>query len=86
MPIGARAGIWERQTRLPARPRQLGIPRADLLAAIEDDAVKQRLRAHVDASLAKGVFGAPTFIVDGELFWGADRLDQVERWAVTGGW
>ncbi|MFO1173201.1 MAG: 2-hydroxychromene-2-carboxylate isomerase [Hyphomicrobiaceae bacterium] len=64
----------------------LGVPRAELLAAIETDAVKQRLRAHVDASIAKGVFGAPTFIVDGEMFWGADRLDQVERWIETGGW
>lgn len=64
----------------------LGVPRAGLLAAIETDAVKQRLREHVDASLAKGVFGAPTFIVGAEMFWGADRLDQVERWVVTGGW
>lgn len=65
---------------------RLGVPRSELLTAIENDAVKQRLRAHVDASLAKGVFGAPTFIVGGEMFWGADRLDQVERWVVTGGW
>lgn len=65
---------------------RLGIARSDLLAAIEEDTVKQRLRAHVDASIAKGVFGAPTFIVGEEMFWGADRLDQVERWVVTGGW
>lgn len=69
-----------------AEAEALGVPRAELLAAIETDAVKQRLRAHVEASLAKGVFGAPTFIVDGEMFWGADRLDQVERWIATGGW
>jgi 2-hydroxychromene-2-carboxylate isomerase len=64
----------------------LGIPRADLLAAISDDAVKQRLRGHVDTAIAQGVFGAPTFVVDGEMFWGADRLDQVDRWLATGGW
>jgi 2-hydroxychromene-2-carboxylate isomerase len=32
------------------------------------------------------VFGCPTFIVDGEMFWGADRLEQVERWIASGGW
>lgn len=69
-----------------AEAEALGVPPAELRAAIETDAVKQRLRVHVDASIAKGVFGAPTFIVDGEMFWGADRLDQVERWIETGGW
>lgn len=64
----------------------LGIDRATLIAATEDEAVKTRLREEVDASLAKGVFGCPTFIVDGEMFWGVDRLDQVERWIETGGW
>jgi 2-hydroxychromene-2-carboxylate isomerase len=29
---------------------------------------------------------APYIVVDGEPFWGADRLDQVERWLATGGW
>ncbi|MEZ5922867.1 MAG: 2-hydroxychromene-2-carboxylate isomerase [Hyphomicrobiaceae bacterium] len=64
----------------------LGLPAADVLAAIADEAVKQRLRAHVETSLMAGVFGAPTFIVGAEMFWGADRLDQVERWVATGGW
>jgi 2-hydroxychromene-2-carboxylate isomerase len=34
----------------------------------------------------RGVFGAPFMFVDGEPFWGSDRLDQVERWIETGGW
>ena len=33
-----------------------------------------------------GVFGSPFVIVDGEPFWGADRLDQVDGWLATGGW
>jgi 2-hydroxychromene-2-carboxylate isomerase len=65
---------------------ELGIVREDLLAALVDPVVKDRLRAEVDAAIAKGVFGSPFFIVDGERFWGADRLGQVETWLQRGGW
>jgi 2-hydroxychromene-2-carboxylate isomerase len=44
------------------------------------------LRAEVEASLAQGVFGSPTVIVDGEPFWGVDKLEQLERWLARGGW
>ncbi|MEQ9042661.1 MAG: 2-hydroxychromene-2-carboxylate isomerase [Alphaproteobacteria bacterium] len=64
----------------------LGIKPEDLLAAVGDLAVKDRLREEVEAAIAKGVFGSPFFIVDGEGFWGADRLDQVDRWLERGGW
>ena len=64
----------------------LGIGRADLLAAVQDPAVKARLKAETDRSLERGVFGSPFVFVDDEPFWGADRLDQVERWLRTGGW
>ena len=53
---------------------------------LNDQAVKDKTRAEVDAALAKGVFGSPYIVVDGEPFWGSDRLDQVERWLKTGGW
>ena len=36
-------------------------------------------------AMARGVFGSPFIVVDGEPFWGLDRLDQVERWLSTGG-
>jgi 2-hydroxychromene-2-carboxylate isomerase len=36
--------------------------------------------------LDKGVFGSPFVIVDGEKFWGNDRLTQVDQWLATGGW
>jgi len=36
--------------------------------------------------MAAGIFGSPITVVDGEPFWGADRLDHVERWLATGGW
>ncbi len=47
---------------------------------IDSQAVKDRARAEVDAALAKGVFGSPYIVVDGEPFWGVDRFDQIERW------
>ena len=40
----------------------------------------------VDAAIASGVFGSPYVVVDGEGFWGADRLWQVEEWLARGGW
>jgi len=36
-------------------------------------------QAHTEEALALGVFGAPTYVVQGELFWGQDRLDFLER-------
>ena len=65
---------------------RVGIDRAELLAGLAEPAVKERLRRETDDAIARGVFGAPFMIVDGEPFWGADRLDQLERWLATGGW
>lgn len=65
---------------------RLEVDRAELAQALNDPAVKERLRTEVDAAIARGVFGSPYIIVDGEPFWGSDRLDQVERWLETGGW
>jgi 2-hydroxychromene-2-carboxylate isomerase len=47
---------------------------------ISDQAVKDKTKAEVDAALAKGVFGSPYVVVDGEPFWGLDRFDQIDRW------
>jgi len=63
----------------------MGVDRPSLQQAMADPAVKERLRAENDAALARGVFGSPFFFVDGEPFWGSDRLPQIERWLETGG-
>src|SRR5262245_47942815 len=65
---------------------ELGHDRGKTLATLQEPGVKQRLKAINDEALAKGVFGSPYFIADGEPFWGHDRLDQVDRWLATGGW
>ena len=62
----------------------LGIKRDNLLAALNDAAVKDKLKNEVDAAIKLGVFGSPTIIIDGEPFWGIDRFDQIERWLATG--
>ena len=51
-----------------------------LSPSIGEQAVKDRTKAEVDTALARGVFGSPFVIVDGEPFWGLDRFDQLERW------
>ncbi len=66
--------------------QDLGIDGGELMSAIESADVKEKLKQRVDASLSAGVFGTPTFVVDGEMFWGADRVWMVERWLETGGW
>ncbi|MGZ5091536.1 MAG: DsbA family protein [Burkholderiales bacterium] len=65
---------------------KLGIDKDGISQAMNDAAVKDRLRREVDAAIGLGVFGSPYIIIDGEPFWGADRLDQVEKWLATGGW
>ncbi len=62
-----------------------GADRATLAEALNSAALKERLKAECDAALAKGVFGSPYISVDGEPFFGADRLPQIDRWLATGG-
>ncbi|MFA9218221.1 MAG: 2-hydroxychromene-2-carboxylate isomerase [Sphingomonadaceae bacterium] len=58
----------------------LGLNAADILAQAQSDANKQRLRERTAAAQARGIFGAPTFFVGDEMFWGNDRLaDAVAR-------
>jgi len=76
----------DRPDELVAVAESLGIDGGELTAAIASEPVKQRLRDWVELSLDKGVFGTPSFIVDGELFWGADRVWMIDRWLERGGW
>lgn len=59
----------------------VGVDAPATLARAETPEVKTALRASTDRAVALGVFGAPTFVVDGELFWGNDRLDDAVAWA-----
>lgn len=56
------------------------------LAALKDDSVKDCFRGRTQEAIDKGVFGSPFFIVEGEPFWGFDRLPMLRDWMIKGGW
>ena len=56
-----------------------GLPAQALLEATQDPQVKAELVANTEAAVARGVFGIPTFFVGEEMFFGKDRLGQVEE-------
>jgi 2-hydroxychromene-2-carboxylate isomerase len=58
---------------------QSGLNAAALLARMQEPAVKERLLKNTEASVARGAFGSPTFFVGSELFFGKDRLRDVEE-------
>ena len=53
--------------------------------ALAGPSVKERLKGECEAAIRKGVFGSPYIIVDGEPFFGVDRLPQIELWLEKGG-
>lgn len=65
---------------------EIGLDSGEVAAAIGSPEAKERLRAETEAAIARGAFGSPFVIVDGEPFWGNDRLDEVRDWLKTGGW
>lgn len=65
--------------------RAIGQDPAPVLARAASDEVKQALAAETEHARALGIFGSPTFVVDGhELFWGDDRLEDAISWAKSG--
>ncbi|MDP3164467.1 MAG: 2-hydroxychromene-2-carboxylate isomerase [Hydrogenophaga sp.] len=71
---------------LSACVRKAGLPWRDYEAACAQGAAARLLRRNIDDSLKRGVFGSPFFIVDGEPFFGVEKLPLVEEWLATGGW
>jgi 2-hydroxychromene-2-carboxylate isomerase len=65
---------------------KLGVDRAALTVALQSPEIKARLKDECDKALATGVFGSPHVVIDGEAFFGADRLPQIEHWLETGGY
>jgi 2-hydroxychromene-2-carboxylate isomerase len=54
---------------------------AALLAEAQSPAAKERLRVSTEEAISLGLFGAPSFVVGGELFWGHDRIEDALLWA-----
>jgi 2-hydroxychromene-2-carboxylate isomerase len=59
--------------------QEAGFDTTALLAQASGPEVKERLKQVTQDAVARGVFGAPSFIVDGQLFWGQDRLDFIKE-------
>ena len=78
------AAVWVQERdiasadTLAALLAECGLPAARLEAS-RDAAVQALYQRHTDAAIAGGVFGSPSYVVDGEIFWGQDRLDLLER-------
>lgn len=64
--------------QLAAAAADLGVGADEIAAALEDAAAKRAMIDATNDAIARGVFGAPSFIVDGELFWGQDRIEMME--------
>jgi 2-hydroxychromene-2-carboxylate isomerase len=66
----------------------LGVDYEEMLAGIKSPEAKKLHAQGVKESIEAGVWGSPTFVVDGEIFWGVDRLWMVEEWLKSGdgGW
>ena len=60
-----------------------GLDGRGLLEATQDPAVKAELVANTEAAAARGVFGIPTFFVGNEMFFGKERLGQLEQYLTT---
>lgn len=77
---------WERDEDISDRDvlasiaSSAGFDGAALVQIADAKPARDALAALTETAIARGVFGAPTFFVGDEMFWGKDRLDFVERW------
>ena len=78
-------GMWEDERKmddpevLTTALNAAGLDAKAMLAASQTPEVKARLIEETDAAVARGVFGIPTFFVGDKMFFGKERLDQVEE-------
>jgi 2-hydroxychromene-2-carboxylate isomerase len=78
-------GMWVRSLNIgaddvwPKLLEEAGLDPAAYQAGIAREDIKEGLKANTQEAADRGAFGAPTFFVHGEMFWGQDRLDFVEE-------
>jgi 2-hydroxychromene-2-carboxylate isomerase len=81
VPFRSRTGVRARSLRCAA---EIGQHPARVVELAKSEAVGERYREATAEAKALGVFGSPTFVVDGEVFWGDDRLEDALRWREGG--
>lgn len=84
--FGLGQSIVEAQRVAAIAEAAIGSNPDDILAGIAEPDIKERLKEVTNGAIERGVFGSPFFLVDGEAFWGHDRLGQVDLWLERGGW
>ena len=79
------AALWEdeKNTGDPATLHEIvascGLDAATVIKASEAPNMIEKRESYTQYAIDQGVFGAPSFVIDGEIFWGQDRLDFVDR-------
>jgi 2-hydroxychromene-2-carboxylate isomerase len=82
--------VWEREQNLGDEStlsdiaRAAGLPATELLAAAKADAAQKRYEANVRDAIAVDAFGSPCYVLDGEVFWGQDRLGLLDDALASG--
>ena len=77
--------VWEQERNIAdpetckALAAETGHDAEALLAKAQDPAMAQRITANTEEAIARGVFGAPSYVYGDEVFWGQDRLDFLDR-------
>jgi 2-hydroxychromene-2-carboxylate isomerase len=61
--------------------RPLGKDVDEVIAEAGSARIGEKLKAETDVARSFGIFGSPSFVVDGEMFWGDDRLEEALAWA-----
>lgn len=69
------------EPNMSASLEEIGCDPSKVLAAAQSESTANALAAATDEAMALGVFGSPTFVVEGEVFWGDDRLEDAVLWA-----
>lgn len=83
-------GVWEQERNigeaetLQAMANEQGLNGASLIAQAQSDAIKATYAGYTQEAMDRQVFGAPSYVIDGEIFWGQDRLDFVDRKLASG--
>ena len=83
--LAAGRAIWAEAVDVSRDPglqvvcERAGLAWDDCLAAIDDERMLARVQANTDELVALGHWGVPVFLFEGELFWGQDRIEDLER-------
>ena len=86
----AHAAVWEQErdmtdeTTVAALLREAGLDPSPLMARAGSPEIAAVHGRNLDEAIAAGVFGAPSYVVEGEIFWGQDRLDLLDAMLASG--